>query len=172
MRVVVPTLTRPLVAYAPLEDERRLMSWVVARVLTSYGIKPDYRIIAHDEDAYRRVLLNIWQTHETVIIVEHDIIPWPGAIEELLACSCQWGTYSYKTNGGTGVAHMLGCAKLTPGLMDAVPTVWDDPAPWWELDQRLFFAAREKGIEPHLHRPAVTHLNPRELRGSGVAGDQ
>jgi hypothetical protein len=61
-------------------------------------------------------------------------------------------------------AHMLGCAKLGEGLMRELPGIWDAPGHWSELDQRLFFAARDAGIEPHLHRPPVIHLNPRDLR--------
>lgn len=136
------------------------VTWAVLR---TYDFCP-LLVEMHDDDDYRQLLHRLWREREPVIIVEHDIVPWPGAVEELWACPCKWGTYSYRINGGIGIAHALGCAKLTADLMDVVPSVWDEPAPWHTLDRKLFFAARERGLEPHLHRPPVIHLNERELR--------
>jgi hypothetical protein len=137
---------------------------VVKSVLESYKLPFIDYVHLPDDDAYRRLLQRIWHSAQETIIVEHDILPWPGALEELSMCPCRWGTYSYRTLGGTGIAHMLGCAKLGEGLMRELPGIWDAPGHWSELDQRLFFAARDAGIEPHLHRPPVIHLNPRDLR--------
>lgn len=142
MKVIVP--------YTTLHPTTR-------QVLDSYNLDVDYVPMLGDS-GYRALLANLWAALEPVIIVEQDILPWPGAIEELCACPCQWGTYSYPYQGGIGIAHMLGCAKLTTGLMAALPNVWDNPAPWYDLDRILFFAARDIGIEPHLHRPPVIHL--------------
>lgn len=150
--MMTPSIVVPYVTLIPLAKA----------VLESYRLPITY-VELTDDDAYRRLLKLIWRARETVTIVEHDILPWPGALEEVTACPCSWGTYSYKTLGGVGIAHMLGCAKLTGKLMDALPTVWDEPGHWSGLDQRLFFAARAAGIEPHLHRPPVIHLNPRDL---------
>lgn len=147
MRVVVP--------YVQLHP-------LVAPILRSQGHRPDCFELSGD-DAYRQLLKWLWEVGESVIIVEQDILPWPGALDELAGCPCRWGTYSYREHGGVGIAHMLGCAKLTGALMAAVPQVWDEPGHWSGLDQRLFFAARAVGIEPHLHRPPVLHLNAREL---------
>lgn len=147
MRVIVP--------YVQLHE-------LVRPVLRSQGYSPEYRPLS-DDDGYRRLLRRVWQAGESVVIVEQDILPWPGAIDELIGCPGGWCTYSYRKHGGIGIAHMLGCAKLSSSLMDALPGLWDAPEHWSKLDQRLFFAARGAGIEPHLHRPAVLHLNAREL---------
>jgi hypothetical protein len=128
---------------------------------------PEYVPLVGD-DAYRQLMHRLWQEGEPFVIVEHDIIPWPGAIEELFACSCAWGAYSYKLHGGIGIYHGFGCTKITPELMDATPCIWSQPAHWNTLDQRLWFAARAKGLEPHPHRPAVTHLSRRH-DGLGTA---
>lgn len=115
-----------------------------------------YFVHMADEYHYNSLLKAQWEQGETFFIVEHDIVPWPGALDELNACPCEWGTYSYQPS--LGVSHMLGCCKLTDRLIAKLPGLWDTPRHWAELDQHLFFAAREKGIEPHLHRPPVTHL--------------
>lgn len=135
---------------------------LAARLLGTYGLNPRF-VPVHGDGAYRLLMREIWEEGDTVIIIEHDILPWPGAIEELLLCQCVWGGYTYQTNGGLGVSHMLGCAKLDQDLIAHTPGLWDEPAHWSQLDQRLLFAARSKGIEPHLHRPPVIHINPREL---------
>lgn len=140
-------------------------------VLSRETFQVDFVDVRGDPDSYRRLLARLWSERETVVIVEHDIVPWPGAIEEIWACPCQWGTYSYVMHGGIGIAHGFGCCKLTAWLMTNLPGLWDEPGEWSVLDQRLFFAARKVGIEPHLHRPPVTHLprNPvhtKEIRGA------
>jgi hypothetical protein len=142
MRVVVP--------YTRLHP-------VTEQVLTSYAIPVEWVGLVGDDD-YRLLMQRLWREQERVIIVEHDIVPWPGALEELWACPCAWGAYSYKIHGGIGIYHGLGCTKLTPQLMAAVPEIWGQPEPWYLLDQKLLFEARNQGLEPHHHRPAVIHL--------------
>lgn len=125
-----------------------------------------YVELTHD-DAYRQLLRDLWLEGESFIIVEQDIVPWPGALEELWRCPCYWGSNTYKLHGGEGIHHGFGCTKITTALMARLPKVWDEPGHWSELDQRLWFAAREIGQEPHPHRPPVIHLNPRELHHAG-----
>lgn len=135
---------------------------LVLPLLKSYGLTPEVRVL-DGEDGYRQLMLGVWRERKPVIIVEHDILPWPGAIEELIACPCLWGTYSYRCHGGIGISHMLGCAKITAELIDLLPDLWDSPVHWAKIDGHLFFGAERAGQQPHLHRPAVIHLNPREL---------
>lgn len=126
-------------------------------VLEQEGHGIEYAELTGD-DGYRLLLQRLWIRFAPVVIVEQDVVPWPGAIAELLACPAAWCTHSYRYDGGIGYAHMLGFAKLSPKLMEAMPDVWSTPCHWSECDRRLFFAARAKSIEPHLHRPAVVHL--------------
>jgi hypothetical protein len=117
-----------------------------------------------EEDSYRQLMQQLWREGETVVIVEHDIVPWPGAIEELYGCMGQWCAFSYRLFGGLGIFHGLGCCKISSPLMKKLPNLWDEPTKWDVLDQKLYFAAREVGQEVHHHRPAVVHLNPREYQ--------
>jgi len=136
---------------------------VTKQVLDNYGLNVEY-VHLEGDDGYRQLMKRLWNERKDVVIVEHDIVPWPGAIEELVACPCTWGTYSYELLGGIGVTHGFGCAKLTRSLMDCVPDVWDAPLKWDILDQKLFFTARTLGIEPHLHRPPVVHLSGKHQK--------
>jgi len=122
--------------------------------------------------AYHELLRDIWRKCEPVIIVEHDVVPWPGALGELWLCPCKWGAYSYHMHGGIGIFHGFGCTKLTPDVMEATADIWEcEPVLWNTLDQKLWFAARLKGFEPHPHRPPVTHLNPRHLPQQEITGN-
>lgn len=135
---------------------------LVPKLLATYGYDPEYVKLVGD-DGYQLLMRRLWKEREDVCIVEQDILPWPGAIEELFACECFWGTYTYRTNQGLGVRHMLGCTKLTGRLMQLTDGIWDEWRHWSVIDQTLFFAARNQNVEPHLHRPPVIHVNPREL---------
>jgi hypothetical protein len=121
-----------------------------------------YAPLGDDDDAYRRLLQRLWQARTTVVIVEHDVVPWYGAIEELHHCMGLWCSCSYRLQGGYGVHHSLGCTKLSGRLMQLLPTLWDEPGKWDALDQRLWFAARAIGQEPHPHKPPVLHLSDKE----------
>lgn len=160
-------MSKPINVVVPYTDLHPL----VPQLLATYGYTPEYRKLVGD-DGYQCLMRELWERGEDVMIVEQDILPWPGAIEELFACECFWGAYTYRTNGGMGVYHMLGCTKITKRLMRQTEGVWDEWRHWSVIDQTLFFAARNRGIEPHHHRPAVIHLNPRELANlAHVNGD-
>lgn len=128
---------------------------VTKAVLAGYDVM---YVPMNDDEDYSRLLRNLWQAREPFVLVEHDIAPWPGCVDELYACPADWCANSYTWKGGIGLSHMFGCAKFSTALMGALPDVWNTPCHWSECDQRLFFAAREKQIEPHLHRPPVLHL--------------
>lgn len=132
---------------------------VTKSVLDSFELRDvAYMDVSADTDAYRRLLRDLWNEQTTVVMVEHDIVPWPGAIEELAGCMGLWCSCAYRLGGGYGVYHGFGCTKISADLMRLVPHVWDEPGSWDVLDQRLWFAAREAGQEPHPHRPPVIHL--------------
>lgn len=118
-----------------------------------------------DKESYWKLLCDIWARGEDVVIVEHDIIPWPGAIDELLGCPAEWCTFTYEMKQGFGVHHAFGCAKLGSGLMSELPSVWQDvhTTYWRTLDSQLCEYAQRNRIIPHPHRPAVTHLHGMDL---------
>lgn len=149
MRVIVPYTTLHPVTKAVLEGYR-LPSLTFVQ-------------LSRDDHAYQRLLAFLWRQRETIIIVEHDVAPWPGCLEELHQCPAEWCSCSYAwTNAhgrtGVGLHHMLGCTKLSSELMAALPNLWDEPCHWTDCDKRLFFAARDIAKEPHPHRPSVVHL--------------
>ena len=132
------------------------------RALMIDHVEPLY-VYMEEESSYWRLLKRLWEERETFVLVEHDIIPWPGAIAALWACDSPWCTYEYPLENYSILAG-FGCTLVRDVLMEAVPNVWDE-APethWWGLDswlshKSLSLLGRDK---PHLHAPPVTHLNP------------
>ena len=113
------------------------------------------------DEAYWHLLSRLWRERQTVVIVEHDVLPWPGAIEELIACPGLWCSCSYHINGGIGIHHAFGCTKISAEFMSLLPDVWQQVASrhWSRLDEQLCTAALfHAGQVPHPHRPACNHL--------------
>ena len=63
--------------------------------LKADGIEARYVDVSADHRDYWRLLSDIWAARQTTVIVEHDIVPWPGAVQALWDCRCDWGAYPY-----------------------------------------------------------------------------
>jgi hypothetical protein len=129
--------------------------------LRAEGLRPEVVIMA-DDLAYGRLLAALWTTGEGFILVEHDIVPWPGALARLATCSASFCAYRYPLGGSTGCE--LGCVRFGTDLLRShpdLPIAWSGVT-WQYLDTRLFKALRACGHDtPHVHEPAVAHLNPK-----------
>ena len=123
-----------------------------------------------ENDSYYRLLLNLWHEGETFILVEHDIIPWPGAITELANCSGSWCVFPYNvhTDGS------LGCTKFHGELLRKHPDALDEPfyrdfdKHWACLDGYVGDKMIEFGIKAHVHKPNVAHLHAHECMRKGL----
>ena len=144
MHLVVPALSDACPAAAALRGE---------------GLRPDVRIV-DDDRAYAELITELWRRRTGFIIVEHDIIPWPGAVAGLWACPRPYCMYRYPIGGL--LAGTLGCVKFGAGLLAALP---DLPATfsgahWSTLDVKITNALWNNGVRaPHVHQPAVAHLH-------------
>ena len=129
--------------------------------------------VSDSDTSYTRLLGRLWASGEPFAVVEHDIVPHPGALAELLACPRPWCSFSYQL-GGT-IHAGLGCARFSAELLaeipDAVERTWREstdvhPAGFWcSLDDRLSRALYAAGARKHVHGPPVTHLNPAPSHG-------
>jgi hypothetical protein len=126
--------------------------------------KPEY-IAMTDVESYWRLLCDIWAGQDDVVMIEHDIIPWPGAIDELWRCPSAWCTYTYEMREGFGIHHAFGCVKLGTKLFEELPDVWKNVATtsWRHLDAQLCDYAQRHAIIPHPHRPPVIHLHGMDI---------
>ena len=127
------------------------------------------------EFGYGRYFAARWAQRTDFIQVEHDCIPWPGAIEAIALCLEPWCAYNYHlpfmydqdlNRGGT---ILMGCMKVTGELMAATINCWDEPCDWGVCDKRLTDAARAAGYSVHQHFPGIVNANPVLLRGARSA---
>jgi hypothetical protein len=125
------------------------------------------------DTAYTHLLENLWSAGETFALVEHDIVPHPGALEALAACPEPWCAFSYPL--GRIVHAGLGCTRFSGELLRAHPSAvretWREatgihPAGHWcNLDDRLTRALCRAGAVRHVHEPQVRHLRPQPSHG-------
>lgn len=134
--------------------------------LEADGIEAEYVNVNGSQTAYHELLERTWREGRGFVIVEHDIVPWPGALRTLWDCSCDWGGYAYPTS--TAWNAWLGCTKFSDALVVGVPALWDAIANlrydgtnrkyWGRLDTRMKQVLEDsQGLRMHVHWPAVGH---------------
>jgi hypothetical protein len=159
VKVIVPTVARESVASLALRME---------------GI-PHSEEVLRDDFAYGKLFTRLWDEGEGFIIVEHDIVPWPGALQAMLDCTVEWCGYKYPyfTNYDPTDhlrffgSHGLGCVKFDDRLVQNYPDLaqrgqWDK-RDWQSLDGligKTIVAALSAGniYSWHEHTPPVAHV--------------
>ncbi len=120
------------------------------------------------DDSYHEMLLAQWKAKETFCIVEHDIVVWPGALNEMEQCLEPWCTRPYYCSVGW-ILDGLGCTKFSQNLIELYPNFLSEPFPtccshtryYCGLDRLIAHRMQELGIKPHIHLPGVSNLNDR-----------
>lgn len=148
------------------------------RLPTMYGPLAKINFIdVCDSWGYLDYLQERWGKREAFINVEHDVVPWPGAIEQLWACPHDWCAHYYFLTPDEGRNYNgpppMGLVKFTANFMQQIPRVWarhrkmrsewvkqygDDPGKWAYLDLWLHEYATRDGLKPHIHWPAVVNV--------------
>lgn len=113
-----------------------------------------------DRHHYARLFTELWQRGEGFVLVEHDVVPWPGAITDLKSCPRELCTFEYPSGGAW--CRSLGCVKFSDSLVQRIPfdVEWQNRA-WDELDGAVFATLQE--VEVHVHTPPVAHVKARTL---------
>lgn len=123
--------------------------------------------VSADDFAYYRHFAQRWAQRQTWVNVEHDCVPWPGALEELMRCPEPWCTFEYSLpclrerpmHHPTSTVP-LGCTKFGADLMAGTLDMWEEPLVWWVVDGRVTTAARAAGFEVHQHHPGIVNAAP------------
>lgn len=125
------------------------------------------------DTGYAELLGRLWSKPRDFCLVEHDIVPFFGALKELHDCPELWCAYSYEL--GAGLHAGLGCtrfrAELIARVPDAIEATWkiaDEVHPaghWCSLDDRLTQVLTERDVKRHIHQSTVAHLNPFPTHG-------
>ena len=126
--------------------------------------------------AYLNHLQACWNMGESFLNMEHDIVPWPGAIQSLLVCPREWCFFGYLPDFDfvSEGSSVLGLTKFTAPFIAKFPHVWQAyreecendgrETPWRECDTHLGrYARKHGGWPPHQHFPAVLNANPNVI---------
>lgn len=132
-----------------------------------------YKDVSEDQWSYTKVLEELWQQGETFALMEHDMVPWPGAITQIINCPYPWCFYGYTPDIDlveNGCAP-FGLIKISAKLIEEFPEVWtrmrayfdeDFEFAWMHHDTFMFdyIVNQQKGQKPHQHFPSVFNANP------------
>lgn len=145
MKVVIPALREDCPAALALWKE---------------GI-PYEVVLMEDEYSYSRFLCLLWEEARDFILLEHDIVPWPGALTALEECPFGWCSYRYPLAPFT-LRPALGCIKVLGWIQLAHPEL-PDAYRWagriWTQMDGAVCPALESIIGPtHIHNPPVAHV--------------
>jgi hypothetical protein len=129
-----------------------------------------------DDWAYQKYIEEVWAQGEDFINMEHDIVPWPGAVHELIKCAHPWCFFGYDYStpdlASSGAAY-FGLVRFRQSIIRQLADVWVDrrkqhwPIPWRGMDTHFFHYATRRDLWPHQHSPAVLNANPNILTCPG-----
>lgn len=163
-----------IVPYVPGMLDQRTAAWAGARLENNTALA---QLNPGNTSAYWQLLSAHWTSqqglNEDLLIVEQDMLPADGVVDEMLACRWPWCASPYEVANHQTITDGLGCTKfsatlkqLRPQLMDEVGAIDDDGLPgkdWRRLDTRISRVLRGAGHQPHLHKPS-THLHDYQAR--------
>lgn len=138
-----------VVAYANLRPE----------TAAAAGEAATYVDTGKDDEAYWRLLRDLWNRKRTFILLEQDILPPPGMLDELWACPAEWCGCPYPVGNIWGVFH--GATKYSASLMRRHPEALRSFSSryWQNLDSQLIaYIGRRQKESAHWHWPAARHL--------------
>ncbi len=116
---------------------------------------------------YSTYFKQLWSEGQTFINLEHDCVPWAGAIESLRECERDWCVFDYslpvhrmrsleaEVNG-----LPLGLMKIGASVIAQTPGCWDKLIDWSYCDQHLTKYLISKGLQVHQHYPSIVNANP------------
>ena len=127
----------------------------------------DYAFInPKDEHGYETLLAKHWAKGEDFAVIEPDIVIHGGVSEAFHDCPEPYCCFPYAWL--TQVGPALGCTRFRAGFLREFPDVIKKAGAhnvsWRQLDVVLMrhVLARDYKQQPHVHLPAVEHLNPRK----------
>lgn len=127
--------------------------------------------VSGSQEAYFELMRQYWREGEAFAVVEHDIVPWPGAIKALF--DCPEPICAYEAPYGVYLPRgevWFGCGLVRYGqqLIARFPDHLEDPSLtrlWHKVDGEVTWRFFDKGgPEMHWHYPAVLHLSQARFK--------
>jgi hypothetical protein len=127
--------------------------------LTMEGLTvTEYLMRQGDPYHYGSIFTELWLKSHGFILVEGDVVPWPGALDKLVACKHDWCCFEYPTTI-TSKCDGLGCMKFSGNMVRKIPhnILWQNTA-WNSLDGIVHETLELAGKTVHIHTPMVAHV--------------
>lgn len=146
---------------------------MAALALTNEGLEV-VEIRMRDYTNYARVFFEQWQSGRGFMVVEEDVVPWPGAMRELNTCEQEWCCFLFPNGRITweprsGFCDGLGCMKFATSLVDRVPPDNEWLVRGWDaLDGAVHGTLLGHGAKVHVHEPPVAHAKAQALASRRV----
>ena len=117
--------------------------------------------VSADRHAYWRLLRDLWASGSDVTIIEQDIVPHKGAIDDLDECGWGWCAFPYDDDGmlltAFGMVRWRGWFTAKhPDVVEQIPEQHRD---WVGLDGVVIGELHRRGEKEHIHGPEVRHLH-------------
>jgi len=110
-------------------------------------------------DAYWKMLRDAWSDGREFMVVEHDVMVWPGSVAFLFSCDMDWCVLPTLCHGRMYTTS-LGAMRFGATMIQRNPGLWDRiSSEWMYLDAHLSEEMGWPFITPHAHYPAAAHLN-------------
>jgi hypothetical protein len=84
------------------------------------GLDVEYINVGADDEAYWRLLSELWADQEDFCVVEQDVVAPPGFLYSFDACDHEWCAYSYRYKTWDEYVG-LGCVRFRSSLMVSEP---------------------------------------------------
>ena len=129
--------------------------------LRSEGVAPRLTIVKGQYD-YGRALAQAWEEGEEFINLEHDVVPWPGALKNLIGCESVWCGYQYIAGHSARIRRPIqtgiGCVRFSEQVIRKTPSLVEKlrDVVWQAIEPTIWQAI---GSEWHCHLPPVAHLS-------------
>jgi hypothetical protein len=141
-----------VLCYTHLEAAARL-------ALLSDGIEP-VMLETLGQHGYWTALAGLWEQREGFILIEGDIVVWPGAVQSMIDHPADWVARPYWINGE--LIPAFGCVKFSTQLIERHPMLMldlpEEHRNWMGLDMRTYEALEAGGEKLEVLWPAVAHL--------------
>ena len=137
----------------------RAASSPAARALVIEGFEVT-EVVMEDPFHYGRLTADLWALGKGFVMVEDDVVPWPGAIQAMLDCPKEWCAYEFprtyvQHEPRSGFTVSMGCTKLTAAILERYSPAFGDLR-WDEVNGPIEEALSSETC--HLHYPPVAHV--------------
>lgn len=128
---------------------------IARRALLAEGVEHEEHV-CEGPRGYGELVADAWRDGGFVL-VEHDVVPWVGAIRQLEECAGDWCAFRYAKGGST--VRALGLVKFSDRLVRAHPDLGDV---WrsvhWQALEASVLGSVSRVVSVCKHGPPAGHV--------------